>query len=441
MSDETIQPPPTEGSQTQPTPDEPVVSDPEASAPDVSSEPGGSAGQGDVVPLEDAPVMMDDGKPDPRRRLDVVRATADHAAYVVDRNRRRLIFVGAAILLAFALFGVSAVVGSVFSLIQFAPLLLVQIGMAVIYIVFYFGAIMWFLSRPRKYVVTPDDPQIGLGFGNYRGQPDLLEHARSTVAILQGSKEFTQRGGEMPKGMLLSGQPGTGKTFLAACIASEAKLPFVYVDASSLSSMWMGMGSVMVMKLFRDARGLGRKYARKGGERGACIVFLDELDSIGLSRGGQAGGMGGMGMMGMMGGGGGSIILNTLLNQMDSLGDLVEDRYRYKILRWFGLVRGPIHPKPLVFIIGATNRPQVLDPALTRPGRLDRLLEVYTPDADGRRDIILHYLKQKTHDPDMPIDFMVADSMGWTPIMIKTIINEALIIAHDAGRVALTYKD
>src|SRR3990172_2270604 len=110
MSDETIHPPPTEGSQTQPTPDEPVVSDPEASAPDVSSEPGRAAGPGDVVPLEDAPALMDDGKPDPPRRPDGARAAAGHAAYVVDRNRRRLIFVGAAILLAFALFGVSAVV-------------------------------------------------------------------------------------------------------------------------------------------------------------------------------------------------------------------------------------------------------------------------------------------------------------------------------------------
>jgi ATP-dependent Zn protease len=146
-----------------------------------------------------------------------------------------------------------------------------------------------------------------------------------------------------------------------------------------------------------------------------------------------------MGMMGMMGGG--SYGLNTLLNQMDSLGDLVEDRWSRKVLRWFGLIRGPIQPKPLVFIIGATNRPQVLDPALTRPGRLDRILEVYTPDAEGRRDIILHYLRQKAHDPEMPIEFMVADSMGMTPIWIKTIINEALVIAYEDGREQLTYKD
>ena len=144
--------------------------------------------------------------------------------------------------------------------------------------------------------------------------------------------------------------------------------------------------------------------------------------------------MGGM----MMGGGTG---LNTLLNQMDSLSDLVEDRWRHKILRWFGIERGPVKNKPLVFVIGATNRPSVLDPALTRPGRLDRIIEVHRPDAEGRVDIIQHYLSKKAHDPDLPMELLINDSMGWTPIQIKTIINEALIHAHQDGREFLTYKD
>jgi len=138
---------------------------------------------------------------------------------------------------------------------------------------------------------------------------------------------------------------------------------------------------------------------------------------------------------------GGSQGLNTLLNQMDSLANLVEDRWRYKILRWFGIVRGPVADKPLVFIIGATNRPEVLDPALIRPGRLDRMIVVHEPDAEGRRDIINHYLSKKQHDPDIPMELLLTDSMGWTPIMIKTIVNEALIKAHEAGRDFLTYKD
>ncbi|HEX7347635.1 MAG TPA: AAA family ATPase, partial [Candidatus Limnocylindrales bacterium] len=173
------------------------------------------------------------------------------------------------------------------------------------------------------------------------------------------------------------------------------------------------------------------------GQRGACIVFMDEIDSIGMNRGGQQ--SGGMMMAGMMMGSGTG--LNTLLNQMDSLASLVEDRWRYKILRWFGLIRGPVNDKPLVFVIGATNRPSVLDPALIRPGRLDRQIVVHEPDAEGRRDIITHYLSKKQHDPDIPMELLLTDSMGWTPIMIKTIINEALIKAHQEGREFLNYKD
>ena len=164
-----------------------------------------------------------------------------------------------------------------------------QLTFAATYIVFYFGLIFWFLSRPRKYTVTPEDPQIGLSFDDYRGQPDLLEHAKTTVGILRGTKEFERRGGDMPQGMLLSGAPGTGKTFLAACIAKEANLPFVYVDASSLQGMFVGMTQLMIMKLFRDARGLARKYAEPG-KRGACILFMDELDSIGQAPRGWAAG-------------------------------------------------------------------------------------------------------------------------------------------------------
>ena len=118
-----------------------------------------------------------------------------------------------------------------------------------------------------------------------------------------------------------------------------------------------------------------------------------------------------MGPMGMMGGRG--FALNTMLNQMDSLGQHVEDRMKYKLLRWLGIVRGPVAPKPVVFVIGATNRPDVLDPALVRPGRLDRRLNVYEPDGEGRRDILQHYLKMKAHDPEIPVELMVGLRDRW----------------------------
>src|SRR6266550_8974706 len=214
-----------------------------------------------------------------------VRSGLATTSYVLEKNRRRLLVLGVLIVAVLGLVGARDTVEGIAGFIAYAPLLGVQLMFAVMFMIVQFGALFWFLSRPRKYVVTPDDPQIGLTFDNYRGQPDLLDHARSTVRILQGVKEFELRGGEMPKGLLLSGRPGTGKTFLAACIASEANLPFIYIDASSLRGMFIGMTELMVMKLFRDARGLARRYAERG-KRGACIIFMDEIDSIGMNRGG-----------------------------------------------------------------------------------------------------------------------------------------------------------
>ncbi len=364
----------------------------------------------------------------------------DHGAYIWERNRRRLLILFVVLTVLVVAFGVRGIIEGLVGLIGQAPSMIVLLFFYAFAMIAQFGVLMWFLSRPRTYTVTPDSPQIDLSFDKYRGQPDLLEHAKSTVRILQGIAKFRNMGGEPPKGMLLAGAPGTGKSFLAGIIAAEANLPFIYVDASSMTSMWFGMDALIVVSLFSKARGLARKYAPPG-HPGACILFIDEIDSIGRSRGGVMGGQqqGGMGPMGMMGMGG--FALNTLLNQMDSLGQFTEDRWKYKFGRWLGLVRGPVPPKPVVFVIGATNRPDVLDVALTRPGRLDRKLNVYVPDGPGRGDIIELYLGQKAHDPNIPIDLMVQDSVGATPVEIKTFINEALIVAHDQGRDRLTYRD
>jgi cell division protease FtsH len=366
-------------------------------------------------------------------------SVAGTTAYLLEHNRRRLLILLFVVAFCVAVFGARGIIEGFFGLLGQMPSLLFGLMYAAFFMIFQFGAMMWFMSRPRKYVVTPDQPQIGLSFDNYRGQPDLIDHAKSLVRILRGVERFQKLGGEMPKGMLLSGAPGTGKTFLAGCIAAEAGLPFIYIDASSLSSMWMGVDVLIVVSLFSQARRLGRKYARPG-QPGACILFIDELDSVGQSRSGVMGQQQTM-MGGMMGGGMGSRALNTMLNQMDSLGQHIEDRWSRKFLRWLGFIRGPVPPKPVVFVIGATNRPDTLDAALVRPGRLDRKLIVYAPDGNGRRDIIDHYLKAKAYDPNIPVPLMVSDSIGWTPIEIRTIINEALIIAHEDGRDFLTYKD
>jgi cell division protease FtsH len=366
------------------------------------------------------------------------RGIVTTSAYVLEHNKRRLLILLGIVALVLFFYGIRNVFEGFVAFLGSMPALVIQLLFLLVAGIAQFAGLMWFLSRPRTYTVTPDSPQIGLTFENYRGQPDLLEHAKSTVRILRGVQRFVELGGEVPRGMLLSGKPGTGKTFLAGVIAAEANLPFIYVDASSLSSMWFGVDALIVMSLFRRARGLARRY-RIAGTPGACILFIDELDSIGMSRSGVQGAGQQMMMGGMMGMG--RFGLNAMLNQMDSLGQHVEDRWKHKMLRWLGVVRGPVPPKPVVFVIGATNRPDVLDPALVRPGRLDRRLNVYEPDAPGRKDIIEHYLAQKAHDQDIDVKMMVADSIGWTPIELKTIINEALIIAHDQGRESLNYRD
>jgi cell division protease FtsH len=361
----------------------------------------------------------------------------NYFAFLLHRNMRRLLILFGIIAFAIFFYGFRSIWEGLGAFIASSPQLLIQLIVLMTINIGMFWGLMFFLSRPRSYTVTPDDPQIGLSFNDYRGQPDLVDHAKTLVRILGGVERFKLAGGEMPKGMLLSGQPGTGKTFLAGVVAAEAKLPFIYVDASGLRSMWMGMDALMIMQLFGKARRLARKYA-KPGTPGCCILFLDEVDSIGMARGGVMGGQMSTtaGFMGM-----GGMGLNTLLNQMDSLSQHVEDRLSRRILRTLGFIQGPVSARPLVFVIGATNRPDVLDAALVRPGRLDRTLIVFTPDGEGRKDIIQHYLNKKAHDETCDIDMMAQDSIGWTPIHIRTIINEALIIAHEDGRDKLTYKD
>ncbi len=361
----------------------------------------------------------------------------NYFAFLLHRNMRRLLILFGVLALLVTFYGFRSILEGLGMFIANSPNFLVQLIVLMVINIGMFWGLMFFLSRPRSYTVTPDSPQIGLSFGDYRGQPDLVDHAKTLVKILGGVERFKLAGGEMPKGMLLSGGPGTGKTFLAGVVAAEAKLPFIYVDASGLRSMWMGMDALMIMQLFGKARGLARRFA-KPGTPGCCILFLDEIDSIGMARGGVMGGQMATtaGFMGM-----GSMGLNTLLNQMDSLAQHVEDRWSRRLLRTIGVIQGPVSARPLVFVIGATNRPDVLDPALVRPGRLDRTLIVYAPDGEGRKDIIQHYLNLKAHDETCDIEMMASDSIGWTPIHIKTIINEALIIAHEDGRDKLGYKD
>jgi ATP-dependent Zn protease len=267
-----------------------------------------------------------------------------------------------------------------------------------------------------------------------------MEAANRIVTLLKGVKEFKSMGGETTRGVLLIGPPGTGKSYLAQAISTEAGVPFGYLSAPSLTSVWMGMGNIKVMNLYRKARKLAREY-------GACILFIDEIDAIGGARsaslmGGTASSMNSDGgktnvMMGMGGMGGGSGLLNELLLQMDPPPQ--ETSMWGKLLRSLGLRRKKADMPP-VLTMGATNLAETLDAALLRPGRFDRKIAIDKPDADGRKEIIEYYLGKVKHEP-MPLDRMVSDTIGYTPVAIKFVINEAVIHAHFDGRQSINYWD
>jgi ATP-dependent Zn protease len=302
--------------------------------------------------------------------------------------------------------------------------LLFQLLFAVLFMVVQFGALFYFLSRGRTYWVMPGE--TGITFKDYRGQKDVLEVATRWVTLLRGVKEFKRMGGEVSKGLLLVGPPGTGKSYLAQAIATEAGVPFGYTSAASFRAMFLGMDVMTVWRLYRKAKSLAQKH-------GACILFIDEIDSIGGARTAGMGGMAGMG--GLFGGGGGA--LNQLLMEMDP--PRINDGWKNRMLRKLGLLKKPA-VRPNVVTMAATNIIEVLDAALLRAGRFDRKLTIDKPDEEGRKDIIEYYLAKVRHE-DMPLDRMAGDTIGYTPVEIKYVINEATVVAHFSGKDAITYKD
>ncbi|MFF2482307.1 AAA family ATPase [Paenibacillus sp. NPDC058071] len=303
--------------------------------------------------------------------------------------------------------------------------LLFQLLFAVVFIIIQFVALFWFLARGRTYWILPGE--TGATWDDYRGNPEIVENAKRIVTLLKGVKEFKKMGGEAIRGLLLCGPPGTGKSYLAQVIANEAQVPFAYASAPSFQNMFFGIGNLKVMRIYKKARKLAKVY-------GACIIFIDEVDAIGMSR--QAGGgMGGGGMFGM---GAGSGLLNELLLQMDPPN--LDGNWLAKLLRSLGLRRKKAERLP-VLTVAATNLPDVLDPALLRPGRFDRKLWVDAPDYDGRVDVFDYYLRKVKSEPDLTPEKAALDTIGYNPAQIKHIVNEAVVIAHQRGAQVIGYED
>ncbi len=303
-----------------------------------------------------------------------------------------------------------------------------QLFFAIMFILIQFVALFWFLGRPRLYWVMPGE--TGVSFDDYKGNPEVLEAARRIVLLLKGAEEFREMGGSPVRGLLLSGDPGTGKSYLAQCMSTEAGVPFAYASASSFKAMFLGMDVLMIWRLYRKARRLAREY-------GGCVIFMDEIDAIGGSRNRQGGNMGMGGLMGMMGGMG-TGGLNQLLMEMDPPN--IETGWFKKLLRTVGLYHSRVQTQP-VLTVGATNIPESLDAALLRPGRFDRKVNVAPPTDKYRPEVIEYYLDKVQHVDGISIAALSQRMVNYTPVAIKHVINEAVIIAHFDGRDQVTYKD
>lgn len=308
-----------------------------------------------------------------------------------------------------------------------------QLLFAILFMVVQFGALFWFISRTRTVVIKPGDPK-SVTFGDYWGQPALLDLVRQWISLLSDRDKFVEMGGQYINGLLLYGEPGTGKTMLAKAMAGEAGIAFLSVEGSGFRGMFWGMDTLKMISFVRKARKMAREY-------GACIAYIDEIDAVAQSRSGV------MGQGGMMGGGpmGGMMMngaLTRLLYEMDGVGEpSLGERLRARIAH---LLRRPAPTRNWhVLFMGSTNRPDILDPALLRPGRFDQVIKVDRPDRVGRRAIVQGYLSKIRHDPaQVDVEAIVADTPRATPAQIMSAITkDAVRHALFEGRELVVQED
>jgi len=247
-------------------------------------------------------------------------------------------------------------------------------------------------SSAKVYVQSTD----GIHFSDVAGEDEAKESLTEIVDYLHNSQKYTDVGASMPKGLLLVGPPGTGKTMLAKAVAGEANVPFFSISGSEFVEMFVGMGASKVRDLFRQAK-----------EKAPCIVFIDEIDTIGKKRDGQTGGNDER-----------EQTLNQLLTEMDG----------------FEGNNG-------VIILAATNRPDSLDPALTRPGRFDRRVPVELPDLRGREEILKVHAKKIKMTDDVNLHTIARMASGASGAELANIVNEAALRAVRNGRTVVDQSD
>lgn len=255
------------------------------------------------------------------------------------------------------------------------------------------GAMNLGKSNAKIYAESTD----GITFEDVAGQDEAKEALTEIVDFLHQPQKYASIGAKLPKGALLVGPPGTGKTLLARAVAGEAKVPFFSISGSDFVEMFVGLGAAKVRDLFEEAS-----------KKAPCIVFIDEIDTIGKKRD----------SMGFGGNDEREQTLNQLLSEMDG----------------FDANKG-------VVILGATNRPETLDPALLRPGRFDRRIPVELPDLKGREDILRVHLKNVRHAPDLDVNLIARSTAGASGADLANMVNEAALRAVRQGRNKVENED
>jgi len=251
-------------------------------------------------------------------------------------------------------------------------------------------------ARVKLYAEHPAKQKIT--FADVAGIDEAVEEVKEIVDFLKNPEKYQRLGGKMPKGVLLVGPPGTGKTLLARAVAGEANVPFFSLTGSDFVEMFVGVGAARVRDLFAQAK-----------MKAPCIVFIDEIDAIGRRRG-RAGTMGGHDEL--------ENTLNQLLSEMDGFDSSVG-----------------------VVIMAATNRPDVLDPALLRPGRFDRQVVVDKPDLNGREAIFRIHSRRLPLAEDVDLHLLAAQTPGFAGAEIANVCNEAALLASRKGKDKVEMED
>jgi cell division protease FtsH len=232
---------------------------------------------------------------------------------------------------------------------------------------------------------------------SFAGSPEIFEECTEVVSYLKNETMYKNAGAEIPRGILLEGPPGTGKTLLAKAIASEANASFLSISASEFIEVFVGMGASKIRNLFNSAR-----------QNKPCIIFIDEIDSVGRQRGAGIN----------MGNDEREQTLNQLLAEMDGFAD-----------------------NDGILVIAATNRKDVLDAALLRPGRFDRIITVSLPDKNSRKDILKVHSKNKKLEDNINLDLIAELTSGFSGAQIKNLLNEAAIFAARKGSTIISEND